>query len=425
MICRIADPLYVYTVQMYKRGVVPNIKHHQLSDEMVKTVSKHGTYSDGKGLTLRVQKSGSKQWVQRVTIGGKARTLGLGGYPGVGLAEARRVAQENLKAIRQGRDPIQERRIAREQLRTQVSIPTFRDAAVAVIEKRKQTWRSDRDKQWARSLEKHVYPFIGDKRVDEITTAEVTDVVKQIWTQRPETARRILQRVTRTFDHAVLEGWRDYNPAGRAVTAFLPKPAKELKHHSAVDYRDVASVISSVRGSNARPTVRLAFEFMVLTVARSGEARLAQWDEMDLANRVRLIPAHRTKMGKLHRVPLTDRALEILTQARALTDGEGLVFPSELSVRKGAPAPMPSSVFTKLMQGLEIPGVPHGFRASFWQWAMTEQQDSRVEALSLLGRNFGSEFSLDHFRFRLLESQRLLLQNWSTLIETGESPPFK
>ena len=402
-----------------------NIKRHQLTDEMIKALSKPGTYTDGAGLTLRVQKSGSRQWVLRTTINGKPRALGLGGYPRVGLSEARQLAEENQRAIRQGRDPIQERRMARQQASEPVSIPTFREAAEAVIEMRKPAWRSNHDQQWRQSLGKHVYPLVGDKKVDQVTTADVAEVMERIWTQKPETARRVLQRMGTIFDFAISKEWRGHNPAGRAVTTALPTPEKKVKQYTTVDYREVASVLSAVRESKASLTARLAFEFMILTAARSGEARLAQWDEIDLTDRVRTIPGHRTKMAREHRVPLSDRALEVLDQACTLTDGDGMVFPSEGSVRNGTPARMPSTVFNKLMRDLDIPGVPHGFRFSFLNWVTDHQPGWYMTALFSLGIHQGISLERTHNRPTPpipLEDQRNLLQNWATFLETGESP---
>ena len=164
---------------------------------------------------------------------------------------------------------------------------------------------------------------------------------------------------------------------------------------------------------------------MVLTAARASEARFAQWDEIDLANRVRVVPADRTKMRREHRIPLSDQATEILTQARILTEGDGLVFPTERSVRNGTPAPMPDSVFNEMMRELGIPGVSHGFRSSFHIWAREQQWGSDAPTEYTLGLIPTSGFEQIQNRSELLEDQRGLLQNWATFLETGESPPLR
>ena len=312
--------------------------------------------------------------------------------------------------------------MAREPTSEPVPIPTFREAADAVAEMRPSTWQSRQVQHWRQSLANHVDPFVGDKKVNQITTANVAEVVEKLWAQEPQTARMILQRMTTIFEYAIVMKWLAHNPADKALTAVLPTSEKKVKRQTTVDYREVASVLSSVRQSKASLTTRLAFEFMVLTAARTGEVRLAQWDEMNLNNRVRDIPADRMKTARQHRVHLSDRSMEILTQARGLTDGTGLVFPSELSVKRGIPAPMSNAVFAKLMGNLGIPGVPHGFRSSFWNWVQEHQPELYIQAQLLLGHRRVTDVQMAFMRFEVLEGQRTLLQNWAAFLEAGDSP---
>ena len=163
---------------------MPAVKHNALSAIQVRSLKHPGTYTDGNGLTLRIDARGNKRWVQRVTVAGKRRNIGMGSFPAVGLREARQTAQDNLRAIREGRDPIDERRKAREEAR-RPALPTFREAADMVIQLRRPTWSSDRHaKQWEESLRLHAHPVIGHRTVDEVTTADVLEILQPIWLER-------------------------------------------------------------------------------------------------------------------------------------------------------------------------------------------------------------------------------------------------
>jgi integrase len=403
---------------------MPNVKHRMLTDETVEAATKEGTYNDGEGLTVRVSKSGRKHWVQRVTIDGKPRNIGLGSYPAVGLSEARERAQENRTAIRQGRDLIQERREAMEQ----ATMPTFREVSKEFIEIHRPTWRTpDSAKQWESSLSNHVFPVLGDKPVNEITVSDVKDVLASIWLEKEETARRVLQRMERIFDHAIMEGWRQDNPAGKHIKYLLPKQGNRREGYTVLPYQEVPSAVAAVRDSSTDQNTKLAFEFMVLCAARSREVRHAVWDEVDLDNGVWTIPASRMKTEMEHRVRLSDRAVEILTEARDRTNGEGLVFPSTRSVRAGEPKPLSDTVFGVLCNRLEVPGIPHGFRSSFKTWTMEEQGQPRDIADGLLGLSPGIDIE-SRMAFKnpgFVEVERRLIQNWGHFVTTGESLPFE
>ena len=174
---------------------MPATKQQALNAAAIRTLKRPGDYSDGNGLTLRVDTNGNRRWFQRVRMNGKRRNVGLGGYPAVGLKEARETALANLQAIRQGIDPIDEKRQAREDA-MRPPVPTFQRAAEQVIELRRSTWSSDRHaKQWTESLTNHAYPLIGHKPVDEITTADTLAVLTPIWVEKAETATRVRQRM--------------------------------------------------------------------------------------------------------------------------------------------------------------------------------------------------------------------------------------
>ena len=310
-------------------------KQQSLSAAMVRTVSASGMYADGNGLNLKVEDSGAKRWVQRVTIGGKRRNLGLGGYPAVSLAEARDLAADNQRAIRQGRDPLAEKRQSAEE-RRRPAVPTFAQASAQLIAMRRPAWSNAKHAaQWESTLATYAYPAIGAKPVDAVSSGDVLAVLTPIWTSKRETASRVRQRLETVFDWAIAQGWRLDNPAGKAVSKVLPRLPRVKNHHAALPYAAVVAALEQVRESTADPVTRLSFEFLVLTAARSREVRLAEWSEIDWESGAWTVPAARMKARREHRVPLVGRTLEVLSEAQTLDgEGSGLVFPAQ---RTGKP----------------------------------------------------------------------------------------
>ena len=182
-------------------------------------------------------------------------------------------------------------------------------------------WKSA--KQWESSLRQHAFPRLGARAVDTITTADVMAVLLPLWTEKAETARRVRQRISAVMKWAIAQGYRGDNPAGDAIAAALPKASDTPKHFRAVHHSEAGDAIRAARGSQASLSVKLAFEFLVLTAARSGEVRHALWSEFDMEAAIWTIPGERMKTGREHRVPLSGRALEILDEARALPDTRG------------------------------------------------------------------------------------------------------
>ena len=172
----------------------------------------------------------------------------------------------------------------------------FREVAETGIELRRPTWSSDRHvAQWTESLTKHAFPVIGHKRIDTVTTADILAVLTPIWVDHPETSTRVKQRIGKVIDYAIAHGWRSDNPANGVLNAVLPRRARLKAHHRALPYADVAEAMKAVRESTADTAIRLAFEFLVLTVARAGEVREADWSELDLGTRTWTVPTSRMK----------------------------------------------------------------------------------------------------------------------------------
>ena len=389
---------------------MPKRLQNALSAQRIKVLTEPGSYTDGNGLTLRIDRYGKKRWVQRVTIDGKQRNLGLGNFPPVGLSEARQTALDNLQTVREGRDPIAERRKAREEAQRPPT-PTFLEAASLVIAQRRPTWSSDRHaKQWEESLRLHAHPTIGSKRVDEITTADVMTVLSPIWLAKAETATRVRQRMETIFDYCIAMNWRGDNPASNSITKALPRRQRVKQNHPALPYDDVPGAVGLIRDSTADPVTRLSFEFVILTAARAGEVRGMTWAEVDIDARTWEVPAERMKMRRPHRVPLSDRAIALLREARTLGDGD-LVFPNK---RTGKP--LSNMAYSTLLKRLEIPAVPHGFRASFRSWCLEQTDAPWAVAEAALAHTLGDSVASAYIRADLFERRRSLMQEWADFL---------
>ena len=312
-----------------------------------------GRHADGNGLYLYVQPADTRSWVQRLVIRGHRRELGLGAVGLVPLAKAREKALDNRRLAREGGDPLADKR------RIQ-GVPTFAEAARRVIEQKRGGWRGRWHAQnWIRSLERYAFPRIGRRPVSEVNSADVLEILTPIWHVKAETARAVRQRIRAVLEWAVAMELRADNPCDRVLPVLGPQN-DIVTHRRALPHRDVAAAIETVRSSSSgQSAVKLAFELLVLTAARSAEIRLATWDEMDTAARVWTVPATRMKAKREHRVPLCGRAVEILEAARTLGDSNDLVFP----MRSGKP--IADSTLPMVLRELGIAAVPHGFRSSF------------------------------------------------------------
>ena len=301
----------------------------KFSATRVKALSEPGRHTDGDGLHLFISKSGGKSWVQRITIDGKRRDIGLGGYPTVSLAQARKRSSDNRETVGNGRDPVAEKR--------RPATPTFREAAYAVHEANKPRWRNgSHTLGWIQTLERHAFPKIGNKPIDTISRSDLLAVLTPIWSTRPETARRVRQRMRTIFRWAMANELTESNPAGEAIDGALPSMPKVKAHLRALPYQEVGSALRTVDESQTSLASKLCLRFLVFTAARSGEARGATWEEIDLESAAWTVPGSRMKAGVEHRVPLSVQALVVLKLARQLEDGFRAVLPL-------SPAPWPNA----------------------------------------------------------------------------------
>ena len=384
-----------------------NIIHNRLTNQQVRTL-KPGVYTDGGGLTLRVHESGNRNWVLRLTVRGKRRNFGLGGYPDVSLKDARAQAAMMRQIVRRGEDPGQWRQVE------EPAVPTFAEAAERVIELRAPTWSSKRHAtQWRESLRLHAFPRFADRPVDAISTADVLSILEPIWNTKTETAGRVRQRMTVIFDFAIAAGWRRDNPCNGALKAALPRRTRERSHHPALPYDEMGDALAAIRKAAGHANPKLGLEYLILTAARAGEVRQATWDEIDFAARAWTVPASHMKMRKRHRVPLSEGAILVLEKAQEGTGGEGLLFPSNRKPGR----PLSNMAFEMLLRRAGYGHVTvHGFRASFRTWALEQTDAPWAVAEAALAHNLGGGEVMAYTRSDLFERRRALMEEWFTLV---------
>ena len=375
-----------------------------LSAARVKALKEPGRYSDDGGLHLFISKAGRKSWVLRITVDGRRRDIGLGGYPSVSLALAREKAADNRAAIAEGRDPVAEKHSP--------AMPTFRQAAQAVHKANKPRWRNARHTaSWIQTLERHAMPKLGNTPLDRIGRGKVLQVLTPMWTTKPETARRVRQRMRTIFKWAMAYGFMESNPAGEAIDGALPPMPKVKAHMRALPYQEVGAALQTVGESQASLVAKLCFRFLVLAAARSGEARGVTWDEIDLQDQVWRIPSDRVKAGMEHRVPLSRQALEVLVEASVLRDDSGLVFPSSMK----RSSPLSDMTLTKILRsvGLAERATVHGFRTSFKNWALEQTDTPWAVSEAALAHTLGNATEQAYAKSDLFERRRELMQIWA------------
>jgi integrase len=386
---------------------------HRLNATRVKALKTHGTYEDGGGLRLVIDPSGAKRWVMRVSIGGKRRELGLGGFPTVSLEAAREKAAEVRKAAKDGRDLAAERRAAR-----RVGI-TFREAFESFFAVKRQALSNAKHlAQWPSTMATYVFPSIGHRPVAAVTASEVLDVLTPIWFDKPETAKRVLQRMEAVFKSAILRGHRETASPCIGVAQELGTKHRKVEHHPSLPYQDVPAFLERLKAGPNQVSTRLALEWLVLTACRSGEVRLAHWPEIDREARLWTIPASRTKSRRGHTIPLSHRCLEILDEVRAAHPASELIFPGSKPGR-----PMSDMTLTTLLRrmGLADSATPHGFRSTFKVWCaeIAKVRDEVSEAA--LAHAIPEKVRAAYLRTDFLVERRALMEGWAAYATRQEA----
>ncbi len=374
-----------------------------LSAVQVRQIKAAGRYADGNGLYLIVDPSGARRWVLRTVVKGRRRDIGLGGVSLVSLSEAREKAGSYRKVAREGGDPVAEK------LKTEVPIPTFSAAAEQVFEEHKGSWRNDKHAaQWITTLRTYAFPVIGSRPVDQIEAPDILRVLGPIWLTKPETARRVRQRMATVLDWAKVAGFRAGENPVLGVTKGLPKQAGKDDHHAALAYGDVPAFVAGLSQADVSEVVRLAFEFLILTASRTNEVLGMKWAEMDEAGRTWIVPAERMKAKRVHRVPLSPRCMEILDRAKQLGAKSAFIFPG-----RSGDKPLSNMVFLMALRRMNLQATAHGFRSSFRDWAAEQTSFPREVCEMALAHVVENRVEAAYRRSDLFEKRRELMDSWA------------
>jgi len=373
----------------------------------ISKLSAPGRYADGNGLYLVVDKSGAKRWVLRTVVRGRRRDMGLGGVRTVSLAQARLTAQRYRAIARSGGDPLEERR------RESKAIPTFEKAAIAVQKGLVPGWKNPKHAaQWFNTLKRHAFPLIGPRPVSQITSADVLRILSPIWTEKPETAKRLSQRISAVIRWARASEFYTGDDPVEAALAGLPRQKHDVQHHESLHFDHVPQLIRKLRACSAKPESKLALEFLILTAARTIEVLGVKWDEVDFEKRLWVVPASRMKIKETHRVPLTSHVMNLLEQARALSPESEFIFPNQIT---GKPLSYNTLLFV-LQRRLGLATTVHGLRSSFKDWA-SETTDFPNEVSEMaLSHKIPSKVESAYRRGDLLEKRRRLMAAWSNYV---------
>ncbi len=368
------------------------------------------------GLILQVVETGARSWILSVTVGGKRREIGLGGYPTVTLAGAKEAARIARIKIKDGIDPVQDARARRSELAAaRAAAMPFREAAAAYIAAHETGWKNAKHAaQWGATLETYAFPIIGKIVVADIETSHVMRVLEPIWTTKTETASRLRGRIESILGWATVRGYRKGDNPARwrgHLDTLLPARGKvqKVEHHAALSYKELSGFILALQkqaGMGAR-----CLEFVILTAARSGEARGATWAEIDLDAAVWTIPATRMKAEKEHRIPLSDSALAILTALPRMA-GTDLVFPNTKN------APLSDMTLTAVLRRMAVDVTAHGFRSTFRDWAGETTAYPREVIEHALAHQLKDKAEAAYARGSLFDKRRRLMGDWAKFCST-------
>lgn len=369
-----------------------------------------GRHGDGKGLYLLVKPSGAKSWLLRVVVAGRRTDIGLGSTDWVTLAEARDKAHDLRKHTKEGRDPIAERD------RGRVVVPTFADAVVEAHIELSKGWADKTGAAFKTSLATYATPRIGRHRVDQVGTEQIITALAPIWTEKPEIAKKVRVRILQVLQFAKSKGWRtDALPTPKDISGGLARQPRG-GNFAAMPFADIPAWLAGQLGEE-ETAARLALLFTVLTAARSGEVRAADWSQVDLEARTWTRQAEIMKSKVKHVVTLNDAAVAILERAKALFGGEGIIFPG---VRGGALSDM---TLSKMMRAAGAAATVHGFRSSFRDWAAEKMPTvPAMVAEMALAHSVGNKTEQAYLRSDLRDLRRSLMDAWGRFVAPSLSP---
>jgi integrase len=369
-----------------------------------------GRYGDGHGLYLKIVNKGNASWVFRWERDGRERMMGLGAIHTRDLRKARFYANQKRDLLKQGKDPLAEQ-AAEDAAKTKAM--TFREAADECMKALEPGWKNRKHRdQWKSTLESYAYPKIGHMPVAEIDTPHIYDVLKTIWTSKSETASRVRSRIERVLDWAKAAKYRTGdNPAvWKANLQNLlapPSKVKKVKHHAALPYAEMPSFMAEL--IDREGTAARALEFTILTAARTGEVIEAVWSEIDFEAKVWTVPAGRMEAAKEHRVPLSDRAFDLL-KGLPREDGNDHIFIGPNNHGTG----LSNMAMAALLERMKRDDITvHGFRSSFRDWAGNETHYPRDLIETALAHVIGNQSERAYRRSDALEKRRKLMETWA------------
>ena len=392
---------------------------HRLSAKRVENLKKPGLYADGGNLYLRIAPGGSKGWIFRFTLHGKTRDAGLGSFPTISLATARDQAEKLRKLLIDGIDPIEARKAERAAVRAESEqAVTFEECARAYISSHEVGWRNEKHgAQWRSTLKTYVYPVIGQLPVKAVDTTHVMQILEPIWRSKSETASRIRGRIEVILSWAKVRGYRDgENPAQWRghLDHLLPAKGKVRRviHHPALPYPEIPAFMKLLReqeGFAAR-----ALEFLILTASRTNETLRATWDEIDWDLALWTIPAERMKGGRDHRVPLTSRALQLVSEMSDIKLNE-FVFPGMKPGR-----PLSDMSLLMLLRRIGYGHVTaHGFRSTFRDWTAECTSFSGDAAELALAHAVPNPVEAAYRRRDMLAKRQQLMSEWGQYCQSN------
>lgn len=392
-----------------------------------------GYHHDGGGLYLQVSKTGSKSWVLRYTKDKKVRYMGLGPTANWSLAEARDRARKFRQLLDDGIDPLTHR--DQEKLRRKVAEAeaqklqrTFQECALECHESNADDWKNAKHKnQWINTLTTYAFPYLGKVPVSQLTRDQIREALLPIWQTKAETASRVLQRIRTVVNYGAAMGYCNGLDSEQwdQLKKSLPKNSRllEAQHHASCPHQQVGAVLRTVRNGTSSDSVKLAFEFIVLTAARTGEVRFAVWEEIDLQSKLWSIPKERMKASRPHTVPVSGATGTLLASAKLLrpelftadTKPTGLIFPNTIG---GALSDM---TFTQILRRMKVDHTMHGFRASFRTWAAEVAHYEHDLLEFALAHVVGDATVRAYHRSDMVEKRRKLMQDWADYIHSTEN----
>jgi len=403
------------------------LRAKELSAIEIKAMTDPGLHFVGgvAGLALQVMPSGARSWILRIKFGGKRRSMGLGGFPSVTLADARRRAREEREKADKGQDPIGDRRAEKARLIADQKLQfTFRQAADSYVAKHEKVWKNGKhSSQWHATLATYCYPIIGSMRVRDVTTAHVLSCIEPIWISTNTTATRLRGRIESVLDFATARGWRaGENPARwrghLAHTLAKPSMVSKVIHHAALSVGEIGAFMVKLRAVDGMSA--LALQFLTLTATRSNETRGALWKELDFDTATWTVPALRTKANKEHRVPLSGQALAIVAALRVASKANGVDGDDDLVFRSPRGGQLSDMAMTLTCRRIGADLVPHGMRSTFRDWCSERTNTPSEVAEAALAHAIESKVEAAYRRGDLLDKRRPLMQSWAAFIAKPE-----